>query len=56
MCPNGPNRLQDHLGLQASRLTDYDSMRYEILAYIETVEVRKEAKTGSAPMDVDSLA
>ena len=54
MCPNGPNRLQDHLGLQASRLTDYDSMRYEILAYIETVEVRKEA--GSAPMDVDSLA
>ena len=56
MCPNGPNRLQDHLGLQASRLTDYDSMRYEILAYIETVEVRKEAKTGSAPMDVDSVA
>ncbi len=53
MCPN---RLQDHLDLQASRLTDYDSMKHEILAYIENVETRKEAKTGSDPMDVDSLA
>ena len=53
MCPN---KLQDHLDLQASRLTDYDSMKHEILAYIENVETRKEAKTGSAPMDVDSLA
>ena len=31
-------------------------MKHEILAYIENVETRKEAKTGSAPMDVDSLA
>ena len=53
MCPN---ELQDHLDLQASRLVDYDSMKPEILAYIENVETRKEAKTGSAPMDVDSLA
>ena len=53
MCPN---KLQDHLDLQASRLVDYDSMKHEILAYIENVETRKEAKTGSAPMDVDSLA
>ena len=53
MCPN---KLQDHLDLQASRLADYDSMKHEILAYIENVETRKEAKTGSAPMDVDSLA
>ena len=55
MCPN---RLQDHVGLQfqASRLVDYGSMKHEILAYIENVETRKEAKTGSAPMDVDSLA
>ena len=51
-----PNKLQDHLDLQASRLVDYDSMKHEILAYIENVETRKEAKTGSAPMDVDSLA
>ena len=29
-----PNRLQDHLDLQASRLTDYDSMKHEVLAYI----------------------
>ena len=35
MCPN---KLQDHLDLQASRLTDYDSMKHEILAYIENVE------------------
>ena len=53
MCPN---KSQDHLDLQASRLVDYDSMKHEILAYIENVETRKEAKTGSAPMDVDSLA
>ena len=53
MCPN---KLQDHLDLQAPRLVDYDSMKHEILAYIENVETRKEAKTGSAPMDVDSLA
>ena len=53
MCPN---KLQDHLDLQASRLVDYDSMKHEILAYIENVETRKEAKTGSAPMDVESLA
>ena len=51
-----PNKLQDHLDLQASRLVDYDSMKHEILAYIENVETRKGAKTGSAPMDVDSLA
>ena len=55
MCPN---RLQGHLDLdlQASRLVDNDSMKHEILAYIENVETRKEAKSGSAPMDVDSLA
>ena len=53
MCPN---KLQDHLDLQASRLVDYDSMQHEILAYIENVGTRKEAKIGSAPMDVDSLA
>ena len=34
-------------------MTDYDSMKHEILACI--VETRKQAKTGSAPMDVDSL-
>ena len=32
------------------------SMKHEILAYIENVKTRKEAKTGAAPMDVDSLA
>ena len=53
MCPN---KLQDHLDLQASRLVDYGSMKHEILAYNENVETGKEAKTGSAPMDVDSLA
>ena len=37
-------------------MTDYDSMKYEILAYIENVGTRKEAKTRSALMDVDSLA
>ena len=53
MCPN---KLQDYLDFQASRLVDYDSMKHEILAYIENVETRKEAKIGSALMDVDSLA
>ena len=27
-----------------------------VLAYLENIESRKEAKTGSAPMDVDALA
>ena len=54
MCPN---KLQDHLDLQASRLVDYDSMKHEMLAYIENVETRKEAlRLVQPPMDVDSLA
>ena len=53
MCPA---KLQDHLDLQSSRLTDYAIMKSEILAYLENIESRKEAKTGSAPMDVDALA
>ena len=53
MCPN---KLQDHLDLQASRLTSYDQVKSEVLAYIENVETRKEAKSGAVPMDVDSLA
>ena len=31
-------------------------MKSEILAYLENIESRREAKTGSAPMDVDALA
>ena len=53
MCPN---KLQDHLDLQASRLTSYDQVKSEVLAYLENVETRKEAKSGAVPMDVDSLA
>ena len=53
MCPN---KLQDHLDLQASRLTSYDQVKSEVLAYLENVETRKEAKSLAAPMDVDSLA
>ena len=53
MCPN---KLQDHLDLQASRLTTYDQVKAEVLAYLENVETRKEAKSGAVPMDVDSLA
>ena len=53
MCPN---KLQDHLDLQASRLTSYDQVKAEVLAYLENVETRKEAKSGAVPMDVDSLA
>ena len=53
MCPS---KLQDHLDLQSSRLTDYAIMKSEILAYLENIESRREAKTGSAPMDVDALA
>ena len=53
MCPN---KLQDHLDLQASRLTSYDQVKSEVLAYLENVEARKEAKSGAVPMDVDSLA
>ena len=52
MCPN----KQDHLDLQASRLTTYDQVKAEVLAYLENVETRKEAKSGAVPMDVDSLA
>ena len=53
MCPV---KLQDHLDLQSSRLTSYDLMKSEILAYIENVESRrKEAKTGGAPMDIDFI-
>ena len=51
-----PNKLQDHLDFQVSRSVDCDSTKYEIPACIENVDTRKEAKTGSAPMDVDSLA
>ena len=53
MCPN---KLQDHLDLQASRLTTYDQVKAEVLACLENVETRKEAKSGAVPMDVDSLA
>ena len=53
MCPA---KLQDHLDLLSSRLTDYAIMKSEILAYLENIESRREAKTGSAPMDVDALA
>ena len=53
MCPN---MLQDHLDLQASRLTSYDQVKAEVLAYLENVEARKEAKSGAVPMDVGSLA
>ena len=53
MCPN---KLQDHLDLQASRLTSYNQVKAEVLAYLENVETRKEAKSGAVPMDVDSLA
>ena len=53
MCPN---KLQDHLDLQASRLTSYDQVKSEVLAYFENVETRKEAKSGAVPMDVNSLA
>ena len=31
-------------------------MKSEVLAYLENVESRKEAKSGAVPMDVDSLA
>ena len=41
MCPV---KLQDHLDLQSSRLTSYDLMKSEILAYIENVESRKEER------------
>eukprot|EP00435_Cladocopium_sp_Y103_P016581 s2981_g4.t1 len=51
-----PNKLQDYLDLQASRLTSYDQVKAEVLAYLENVEARKEAKSGAVPMDVDSLA
>ena len=51
-----PIKLQDHLDLQASRLTSYDQVKAEVLAYLENVETRKEAKSGAVPMDVDSLA
>ena len=53
MCPN---KLQDHLDFQASRLTSYEQVKSEVLAYLENVETRKEAKSGAVPMDVDSLA
>ena len=53
MCPAKP---QDHLDLQSSRLTDYDIMKSDILDYLENIESRREANTGSAPMDVDALA
>ena len=53
MCPN---KLQDHLDLQASRLTSYDQVKSEVLAYLQNVETKKEAKSGAVPMDVDSLA
>ena len=53
MCPS---KLQDHLALQASRLTSYDQVKSEVLAYLENVETRTEAKSGDVPMDVDSLA
>ena len=53
MCPA---KLQDHFDLQSSRLTDYGVMKSEILACLENIETRSEAKTGSAPMDVDALA
>ena len=53
MCPN---KLQDNLDLQASRLTSYDQVKAEVLAHLENVETRKEAKSGAVPMDVDSLA
>ena len=39
MCPN---KLQDHLDLQASRLTTYDQVKAEVLAYLENVETRKK--------------
>ena len=52
MCPN---KLRDHLDLQASRLTSYHQVKSEVLAYLENVETRKEAKSGAVPMDVDSL-
>ena len=31
-------------------------MKSEVLAYLENVETRKEAKSGAVHMDVDSLA
>ena len=33
-----------------------DQVKAEVLAYLENVETRKEAKPGAVPMDVDSLA
>ena len=53
MCPN---KLQDHLDLQASGLTSHDQVKSEVLAHLEKVETRKEAQSGAVPMDVDSLA
>ena len=53
MCPN---KLQDHLDPQASRLTSHDQVKSEVLDYLENLETRKEAKSGAVPMDVDSLA
>ena len=53
MCPN---KLQDQLDLQASRLTSYDQVKSEVLAYLENVETGKEAKSGSVSMYVDSFA
>ena len=53
MCPN---KLQDHLDVQAPRLTSYDQVKAEALAYLENVETRTEAKSGAVFMDLDSLA
>ena len=50
MCPN---KLQDHLDLQASRLTSYDQVKAEVLAYLENVETRKEAKSGKGKKGQD---
>lgn len=48
-------KLQDCLDLQSSRLVDYDILKSEILAYLENIESRQEAKTG-APGPTDAAS
>jgi len=42
--------------LQTSRLTSHGRVKAEVLAYLETVETRKEARSGAVPVDAKSLA
>ena len=58
-----PEELEKHLQLNASRLSQYEDMRTEVLMFFETltgkqlkVNVRNQMpKDGPQPMDVDSL-